>query len=122
MRSNGRRFADREEAGRALAERLLIYRPQRPAVLALPRGGVPVAYPIAVALDAPLQVLPVRKLGAPGQPELGVGAIALGGPAVLDAGRIEELRISPDALAAIESRERLELERQQRLFCGHPAL
>jgi len=118
MKSSGRGFRDRDAAGWALAGRLLPYRAQRPLVLALPRGGVPVAYPVAVALHAPLQVLPVRKLGASDQPELGVGAIALGGPLVLDGERLAELAISPAALAAIESREQVELQRQQRLFCA----
>jgi len=102
MKSSGRGFRDRDAAGWALAGRLLPYRAQRPLVLALPRGGVPVAYPVAVALHAPLQVLPVRKLGASDQPELGVGAIALGGPLVLDGERLAELAISPAALAAID--------------------
>jgi putative phosphoribosyl transferase len=118
MGSNMRRFRDREEAGRALAGRLRRYQSERPVVLALPRGGVPVAYPIAVDLHAPLEVLPVRKLGAPDQRELGVGAIALGGPPVFDRGRIEELGISVESLNAIEAEERLELDRQRELFCG----
>ena len=72
-------FADRAEAGRLLAERLATLELQAPLVLALPRGGVPVAAEIARALAAPLDVAFVRKIGAPGQPELAVGAIADGG-------------------------------------------
>src|SRR5689334_6591035 len=68
-------FKDRRDAGRRLATHLLKYRGQHPVVLAVPRGGVPVAFEIARALDAPLDVVIARKLGAPGQPELGIGAL-----------------------------------------------
>jgi len=71
-------FADRVDAGRKLAARLLKYKDQQPVVLAVPRGGVPVAFEVARALNAPLDVIIVRKLGAPGQPELGVGAVVDG--------------------------------------------
>jgi putative phosphoribosyl transferase len=113
-----RRFRDRGDAGRRLAEALQSYGARDPVVLALPRGGVPVAYPVALALKASLHVLPVRKLGAPNQRELGVGAIALDGPPVLDGRLIEELGISAEILAQIEVEERKELDRQRRLFCG----
>lgn len=69
-------FRDRADAGAKLAERLLALRDRNPIVVALPRGGVPVARPIATALGTPLEVIAVRKLGAPGNPELGMGAIA----------------------------------------------
>lgn len=72
------RFADRRDAGRRLAAALLRYREEQPVVLALPRGGVPVGFEIATALGAHLDIILVRKLGAPGQPELGVGAVADG--------------------------------------------
>ena len=72
-------FADRSEAGRRLAERLLRFKDQRPVVLALPRGGVPVGFEVARALDAPLDLVLVRKIGAPFQPELAVGAVVDGG-------------------------------------------
>src|SRR5437588_10847994 len=68
-------FADRHDAGRQLASLLMKYKDEKPIVLALPRGGVPVGYEIALALDAPLDVFIARKLGAPHQPELGIGAI-----------------------------------------------
>jgi putative phosphoribosyl transferase len=68
-------FADRQDAGRKLAERLMAYREQQPVVIGLPRGGVVVAYEVAMALGAPLDILVVRKLGAPDQPELGIGAV-----------------------------------------------
>jgi putative phosphoribosyl transferase len=71
-------FKNRKDAGRKLAARLIDYKDERPVVLALPRGGVPVAYEVAIALDAPLDVMVVRKLGAPGQPELGIGAVVDG--------------------------------------------
>src|SRR5512132_1866553 len=81
---SARLFADRREAGRDLAARLAAYRGQpNVVVLALPRGGVPVAFEIAEALDAPLDIFLVRKLGMPGQPEFAIGAIASGGVRVL---------------------------------------
>jgi putative phosphoribosyl transferase len=73
-------FRDRAEAGRRLAERLVHLKDARPVVFALPRGGVPVALPVAEALGAPLDLLLVRKLGAPGQPELALGAVVEGEP------------------------------------------
>ena len=79
-----RRFADRRAAGRELAERLSSLALEDPVVLGLARGGVPVAYEVARALGAPMDVLVVRKIGAPGNPELGIGAIAEGGVRVLN--------------------------------------
>ncbi len=78
------RFRDRAEAGAALAQLLVQFRDEDPVVLALPRGGVPVAFEVARALDAPLDVIVVRKLGVPFQPELGMGAIGEDGVRVLD--------------------------------------
>lgn len=77
-------FVDRRDAGRRLAAQLKPIAVERPIVVALPRGGVPVAFEVARALGAPLDILAVRKLGAPGNPEFGVGAIAEDGSAVLD--------------------------------------
>jgi len=111
-------FRDREDAGRQLARRLEQYRLKRPVVLALPRGGVPVAYQIAEALEAPLDVLPVRKIGCPGQRELRIGAIALGGEPILDHDLIRALGISPGAVTRVEAEERTELERQRQRFRG----
>jgi len=103
---------DRHEAGRLLAARLS---PEpTTVVLALPRGGVPVARPIARALGAPLDVLVVRKLGVPGQPELAVGAIAEGGLRVLNADIACD--IDRQTLTEIERREGLEIVRRARLF------
>jgi predicted phosphoribosyltransferase len=91
-------------------------------VLGLPRGGVPVAAEVAVALGAPLDVLLVRKLGVPGHEELALGAIAGGGVRVLNAGLIEELELTRRELGEIERRERSELERRERSYrAGRPA-
>lgn len=113
-------FADRTEAGRRLAERLLHFKDRAPIVLALPRGGVPVGYEIARALAAPLDVVLVRKLGAPDQPELAIGAIALGKePETVTApDLIAALGISPQEFAAIEARELKELMRRRKVFRG----
>jgi predicted phosphoribosyltransferase len=110
-------FADRREAGRALASKLSAYRSRRDVVvLALPRGGVPVAFEIAEALDAPLDIFVVRKLGMPGHPEFAIGAIASGGVRVLSEDVIHEFGIAPDALDEIARRELIELERREREY------
>jgi putative phosphoribosyl transferase len=106
------RFANREEAGAQLARRLSELDMPRPVILALPRGGVPVAYVVAQALDAPLDVIVARKIGAPFQPELGVGAIAEGGEPVFDHRTLDSLRLEPDDLAEIVADEREELQRR----------
>ena len=117
MSESGALFRNRRDAGRRLAARL-----QRLAdrsdvfVLALPRGGVPVAFEVAAALGAPLDVFLVRKLGVPGQPELAMGAIASGGLRVLDRHLIEKLDISSTEIAAVEARALRELERRQREY------
>jgi predicted phosphoribosyltransferase len=114
-----RRFRDRSEAGRLLGARLRASaRFGQPIVLGLPRGGVPVAAEVARALRAPLDVLVVRKLGAPGREELAIGAIAKGGVRVLNGALIRELEMTPGELAAIECRERVELERRERSYRG----
>src|SRR5215207_662721 len=112
-------FRDRGEAGRRLAERLAGYAwSQDVLVLALPRGGVPVAYEVAQALSAPLDVFIVRKLGLPGQEELAMGAIASGGVCVLND---EIVRLLPNAPALIQQQteiERRELERREAEYRG----
>jgi putative phosphoribosyl transferase len=113
-----RRFRDRREAGLALAERLEEFRDEHPVVLALPRGGVPVAFEVARALHAPLDVIIVRKLGVPFQPELGMGAIGEEGARVLDPYIVRVAQVTPDELAAVETRERAELERRVLLYRG----
>jgi predicted phosphoribosyltransferase len=105
-------FADRREAGRLLADRLAAIETAKPVVVALPRGGVPVGFEVARALAAPLDVLVVRKLGAPGNAELGVGAIAEGGSWVLDAAMARRVGMDQQALDATVEREMAELNRR----------
>ncbi len=112
-------YADRAEAGRALAERLAREGPYAdPVVLGLPRGGVPVAAPVAAALGAPLDVAVVRKLGAPGQPELAVGAVGPGGVRVLNGDVVRALRVDERALEAVTDREREEVARRELAYRG----
>ncbi|HJQ41536.1 MAG TPA: phosphoribosyltransferase family protein [Jatrophihabitantaceae bacterium] len=115
------RFEDRSDAGRQLARRLEHLRQADPVVLALPRGGVPVAHEVAVSLDAPLDVLGVRKLGAPLQPELAMGAIGEGGARVLDPALVRRLGVTDREVEAAERREREVLAaRAARLRAGRP--
>ena len=111
-------FKDRTEAGRQLADRLRELRKENPIVLALPRGGVPVGYEVARALDAPLDVIIARKLGAPEQPELGIGAIAPGGVRVLNEEAIRMLGLSDAEIDTIASEAEQELARRLRRFRG----
>jgi putative phosphoribosyl transferase len=111
-------FEDRRDAGRRLAELLARYRDDRPVVLGLPRGGVPVAAEVARALGAPLDVVVARKLGAPGMPEYGIGAIAEGGAVFVSAGALRELSIRPEEVSAIAERESVELLRRVRMYRG----
>jgi putative phosphoribosyl transferase len=115
----GRRFRDRTEAGRLLAEQLTAYA-NRPdvLVLALPRGGVPVAYEVARALGAPLDVFVVRKLGVPGYEELAMGAVATGGVRVLNDQIVAGLRIPDHVIEAVAASEQQELARRERLYRG----
>jgi putative phosphoribosyl transferase len=116
-------FRDRREAGRRLAERLSGLQPSSPLVLGLPRGGVPVAFEVAQALGAPLDVLVVRKLGVPFQPELGMGAVGEDGVRVLNADVLRQAGVSDAQLAEVEARERAEVEeRAGRLRRGRPAV
>ncbi len=111
-------FTDRADAGRQLATRLEGLRGQNVIVLALPRGGVPVGAEVARALDSPLDVIGVRKIGAPMQPELGVGAIAEGGVRVLDRSILAQLRLDEAAIDQVETRERAELQRRLERYRG----
>ncbi|HEV2736874.1 MAG TPA: phosphoribosyltransferase family protein, partial [Longimicrobiaceae bacterium] len=113
------RFRDRTDAGRTLAGDLAPYagRPDL-LVLALPRGGVPVAHEVARALDAPLDVFLVRKLGVPGREELAMGAIAPGGVRVINTRVVEMMGITEDAIAAAAAQEQAELERRGRVYRG----
>ena len=112
-------FLDRRDAGRQLGASLKRYSGEDVLVLALPRGGVPVAYEVARALQAPLDVIVVRKLGVPGHRELAMGAIASGAVRVLNADVIEALRIPPAAVDAVAAEELEELERQERAYRGN---
>jgi putative phosphoribosyl transferase len=111
-------FADRSEAGRRLAERLLRFKDQRPVVLALPRGGVPVGFEVAQALDAPLDLVLVRKIGAPFQPELAVGAVVDGGrpETVVNDEMIREFQIPESYIAEESARQLQEIERRRGLY------
>lgn len=111
-------FRDREDAGRRLAERLTWYRDESPIILALPRGGVPVGYEIARALHAPLDIFIARKLGAPGRPEFGIGAVAQGGVRVLNERAVQALGISEEYIERATQRETKEIERRLRLLRG----
>lgn len=117
--AHGFRFSSRRDAGKALARRLLEYA-GRPDVIvvALLRGGVPVAYEIADALHVPLDVFAVRKLGVPGQPELAMGAVASGGVALIDARLIEVLHIRDEDISAVVERELAELHRREAAYRG----
>ena len=113
------RFRDRTEAGKLLAAKLGRYANRADVVvLALPRGGVPVAFEVARALNAPLDLFLVRKLGVPGQEELAMGAIASGGGRVLNEEVVAYLRISDDLINAVAAEEELELERRERAYRG----
>lgn len=114
------RFADRDQAGRLLGTALRRYASDRDLiVLALPRGGVPVGARIAEALNAPLDVCIVRKLGVPGYEELAMGAIASGGARVLNAEVIAQLGYSPDLVDGIIEREEAEVRRREVIYRGH---
>lgn len=106
------RFDDRRDAGRQLAERLTELRLDQPLVLALPRGGVPVAYEIAAALAAPLEVFVARKIGAPGHPELGIAAIAEGLDEPVRTPLVAQLGLTPPDLEDLAAREGATLARR----------
>lgn len=113
------RFRDRSEAGQRLAQELTPYGHRKDVcVLALPRGGVPVAYEVARVLHAPLDVWLVRKLGAPGMPELALGAIASCGVRVLTPGISEALHLSSEQIDQIAATEQIELERREDAYRG----
>jgi putative phosphoribosyl transferase len=114
----GGRFADRAEAGRRLAPLLQHLRPDRPLVLGLPRGGVPVAAEVAAALGADLDVLVVRKLGVPGHEELAMGAIASGGLRALNHDVLDRLRLPPAAVDQATEAEGAVLARRERDYRG----
>ena len=112
------RFTDRREAGRQLAARLAQSELHDPIILALPRGGVPVAFEIARTLNAPLDVLVVRKVGAPHHREFGIGAIAEGDVTVRDDAAVRMVGVSIDRFESLAADERRELERRVRHYRG----
>ncbi|HEY3203519.1 MAG TPA: phosphoribosyltransferase [Thermoanaerobaculia bacterium] len=112
-------FRDRRDAGRLLAEKLTEYAHRRDVVvLALPRGGVPVAYEVARALEAPLDVFLVRKLGLPGHEELAIGAIATGGVQVLNENVLDRFHVPERIVSTIVAREDAELQRREQAYRG----
>ena len=112
-------YRDRYEAGRVLAGKLRAYQdPADVLVLALPRGGVPVAFEVAQSLHAPLDVLIVRKLGVPGEEELAFGAIASGGVRVVNEGLVRRMRLTEGMISRIEGREKSELDRREQAYRG----
>lgn len=111
------RYQDRREAGQLLATKLMHYAHRQDVlILGLPRGGVPVAYEVARALDAPLDVFVVRKLGVPGQEELAMGAIATGGVRVINSTVVHTLHIPERTIDAVSTREQQELRRREQLY------
>jgi putative phosphoribosyl transferase len=117
-------FVDRKAAGRELAARLQHLRAERPIVLALPRGGVPVGFEIAEALDAPLDVVLVRKIGAPGQPELALGAVVDGDAAqvLIDEGVAKALAVDHAYIESETRRQLAEIERRRAAYLGRRAV
>ncbi len=116
------RLRNRTDAGRRLAERVRRLELHAPVVLALPRGGVPVAFEVAAALEAPLEVFVVRKIGAPGQRELGIGAIAEGGALLTDGATVRAVGVSERELDELAVTERREVERRVRDYRGERPL
>ncbi|GAB4249874.1 MAG: phosphoribosyltransferase [Thermoleophilia bacterium] len=115
----GRQFADRAQAGRELAERLQQFADRQDVlVLALPRGGVPVAYEVARSLHVPLDVFIVRKLGVPGHEELAMGAVASGGTRVLNQEVLSYVRVPREEIELATRRELEEVERREKLYRG----
>lgn len=116
------RFLNRRDAGKQLSQKLMKYAGRADAVvLALPRGGVPVAYEVARALKAPMDVLIVRKLGVPGQEELAFGAIASGEIRIINENLVRQLKLDPEVIDVIMQRERSELQRREGQYRGNRA-
>lgn len=122
MIGGGAAFLDRREAGRALAERVMRFAGEHPVVLALPRGGVPVAFEVAQALGAPLDLLFVRKIGAPGHPEYGIGAVVDGdNPQLVLNEAVELLGIPPSYIEQQMARELKTIEERREAYMGDRA-
>jgi predicted phosphoribosyltransferase len=119
---NMQRFTDRRDAGRVLAQKLSAYAGQTDViVVALPRGGVPVGYEVALALHAPLDIFLVRKLGLPGREELAIGAIASGGIRILNNDIIRVLNVPEEVINIVARNELQELQRRERNYRGESA-
>lgn len=118
------RFSDRVEAGEKLADILMKYKDEDPVVLALPRGGVPVGFEVAKALEAPLDVVLVRKIGVPWQPELALGALVEGNPptVVLNDDVVAQTGVGRDFITAEAARQEVEIERRRKAYVGDRAL
>jgi putative phosphoribosyl transferase len=114
-------FRNRVDAGRRLAEALAHLRDADVVVLGLPRGGVPVAAEVASTLRAPLDVIVVRKVGVPGQPELAMGAVGEGGTSVVDADIVRRAGVRPEELSAAQARARVEVQQRVRALRGDRA-
>lgn len=116
---NFRIFEDRHDAGRALVPAIRDRALNNPIIIGLPRGGVPVAYEIALALKAPLDLITVRKLGAPSQPELAIGAIASGGIQVLNEALVAQIPgLDDSVIETLVANELREMSRRERLYRG----
>lgn len=115
-------FKNRREAGKELAQRLDSYRDESPLILALPRGGVETGYEVAQKLNAELDVIVVRKLGAPSNPEFGFGAIGAGGTRVVNQGTVNRLGLSEEDIERVTEKERKELNRRLEKYRGNQAL
>jgi putative phosphoribosyl transferase len=111
-------FADRRDAGRQLATALQEHKASDPVIIGLPRGGVTVAAEVAERLGAPLDIIVVRKLGSPWQPELGIGALAEGGVRVINEALVRELDLTPEQIEEVTAREEVELARRVRRYRG----
>lgn len=112
-------YKDRFDAGQKLAEKLLKYKNENPIIIALPRGGVVIGYEIAKKLSAPLDVIVTRKIGAPFQPELGIGAIGPKGIRLLNSGLIQTLGVSEIQVEQIIEEETMEMNRRIELYRGN---
>lgn len=111
-------FKNRQDGGRQLAEKLIKFKDENPVIIALPRGGVVTGYEVSKMLDAPLDVIITRKIGAPFQPELGIGAIAPNDVRILNLDAIGFLGISKDEIEEIIKRETIEMHRRTKLYRG----
>ncbi|MCL4398088.1 phosphoribosyltransferase [Patescibacteria group bacterium] len=109
-------FEDRQDAGQKLAKKLAELDLKDPLIIALPRGGVPVGFEVAKQMRAPLEVLIVRKLGVPGNPEFGFGALASDGTLIVDQNIIDQLDLTGEEIKFVLSREMAELARRQKLY------